>query len=323
MVQQLAAAGIAPSTGRVYKTGQDRFIKFCEEAGLSAFPASEKVLMLFIAYLHTQKISHGTIKSYLVAVRYGHIFRGLGDPRIHEMPQLEYILKGVKKSSPQCTRTRLPITPEILMDLKKVWQRADNRQDAKLLWAAACLCFFGFLRSGEVTMPSEVEYDQQSHLCHEDVKVYSHTAPSYIQVRLKASKTDPFRQGVELHLGATGKELCPVAAVLSFMAVRGNSRGPLFTWRDGRFFTRDKFVKCMRAALDKAGYPADKYAGHSFRIGAATTAGKCGVPDSLIKMMGRWESTAYMCYMRTAPETLRAVFRTMVAPSKRSGQEQN
>ena len=69
------------------------------------FPASEKVLMLFIAYLHTQKISHGTIKSYLAAVRYGHIFRGLEDPRIHEMPQLEYILKGVKRSSPQCTRT--------------------------------------------------------------------------------------------------------------------------------------------------------------------------------------------------------------------------
>ena len=117
VVQQLAAAGIAPSTGRVYKTGQERFTKFCEEAGLSAYPASERVLMLFIAYLHTQKLSHGTIKSYLAAIRYGQIFRGLGDPRIHEMPQLEYLLKGVKRSSPQHTWTRLPITPQILMDL--------------------------------------------------------------------------------------------------------------------------------------------------------------------------------------------------------------
>ena len=173
------------------------------------------------------------------------------------------------------------------MDLKKLWQRADNRQDAKSLWAAVCLFFFGFLRSGEVTTPLEAEFDQQSHLCCEDVRVDSHTAPSYIQVRLKASKTDPFRQGVELHLGATGKELCPVAAVLSFMAVRGSSRGPLFTWRYGHFLTRDKLVKCMQAALGKAGYPASKYVGHNFRIGAATTARRCGISESLIKTMGR------------------------------------
>ena len=73
-----------------------------------------------------------------------------------------------------------------------------------------------FLRSGEVTMPSEREYDHQSHLCYEDVRVDCHTTPSYIQVTIKVSKTDPFRQGVVLYLGATRKELCPVAAVLSW-----------------------------------------------------------------------------------------------------------
>ena len=44
----------SPSTGRVYKTGQERFTKFCEEAGLSAYPTSERVLMLFIAYPHSE-----------------------------------------------------------------------------------------------------------------------------------------------------------------------------------------------------------------------------------------------------------------------------
>ena len=39
--------------------------------------------------------------------------------------------------------------------------------------------------------------------------------------------------------------------------------------------------------------------------------GRCGIPESLIKTMGRWESTAYICYMRTAPEALRAVSRTL------------
>ena len=106
-------------------------------------------------------------------------------------------------------------------------------------------------------------------------------------------------------------------ALLLFLKLfRDNSympsqENPLFTWRDGRFLTQGKFVKCMWAALEKAGYPARKYTGHSFRIGMATTAGRCGIPESLIKTMGRWESTAYICYMSTAPETLRAVSRTL------------
>ena len=39
-------------------------------------------------------------KSYLAAVRYAQICRGLGDPGISMIPQLEYVIKGIKKSSP-------------------------------------------------------------------------------------------------------------------------------------------------------------------------------------------------------------------------------
>ena len=40
------------------------------------------------------------------------------------------------------------------------------------------------------------------------------------------------------------------------------------------------------------GVDASKFSGHtcSFRIGAVTA----GIPDHMIKMLGRWESSAYM-----------------------------
>ena len=95
-----------------------------------------------------------------------------------------------------------------------------------MLWAAACLCFAGFLRSGEVTCPSETVFDPQTHLSFKDVTVSSRAAPMAIQVTIKASKTDPFRQGGKVYIGVADGPLCPVAAVLSFMVARGSSELP-------------------------------------------------------------------------------------------------
>lgn len=66
-------------------------------------------------------------------------------------------------------------------------------------------------------------YDAQSHLCFDDIQVDNRASPTLIQVQIKASKTDPFRHGVTLHMGATNGPLCPVAAVLSYMVARGSA----------------------------------------------------------------------------------------------------
>ena len=172
---------------------------------------------------------------------------------------------------------------------------------------------FGFLRSGEVVAPNQHEFDPGTTLCYSDILVDSKLKPTMIQATIKASKTDPFRQGVSLYLGATGMQLCPVTAVLAYMVVRGNSPGPLFHWQNGSYLTRESFINSLREVLTSAGYPPEKYAGHSFRIGAATTAARCGIPDSLIQTLGRWQSSAYMRYIRTSPDTLRQVSTTLLS----------
>ena len=54
----------------------------------------------------------------------------------------------------------------------------------------------------------------------------------------------------------------------------------------------------VKQSLKKAGVDSTKYAGHSFRIGVATPAAACGIQDSLINTLGRWETTAYQLYVR-------------------------
>ena len=168
-----------------------------------------------------------------------------------------------------------------------------------MLWAACCTCFFSFLRSGEVTTPSAREYDPGAHLSYGDVTLDNTSNPSVVQEVIKASKTDPFRKGVKVYLGRTNNKLCPVAAVAAYLAIRHKQgAGPFFKFQSGIALTRASFVSRVRLALAAAGIKADNFAGHSFRIGAASTAAAKGAEDSLIKTLGRWASSAYLLYVR-------------------------
>ncbi len=307
-IQELFSSGVAPSTRRTYQSGSNRYVRFCSDYGVAPFPTSERNLSFFVGVLFRDGLSGSTIKGYLSAVRHSQIALGLGDPHISAMPQLEYVVKGARKNSAgRSARPRLPITPAILRMLKSVWEKNPDRFNASMLWAASCMCFFGFLRSGEVVAPSTRGFDPSVHLCYGDVKAEGATPPRFLEVRLKASKTDPFRRGVSIYLGVTSSEICPVAAILDFMVRRGPSAGLFFGFSDGRFLTRDRFVAQLRLALQAAGLDPQLYAGHSFRKGAATTAAACSLQDSLIKTLGRWESAAYTVYIMTPRDTLCAV----------------
>ena len=95
-----------------------------------------------------------------------------------------------------------------------------------------------------------------------------------------------------------------MAATLTYLVERGITKGPLFLFEDGRYLTWDRFVSEVREVLVVAGVDTSKYAGHSFHIGAATTAAEQGIQDSLIRTMGRWESSTYLLYIHTPRQTI-------------------
>ena len=245
-----------------------------------------------------------------------HVSAGLHEEFAKQMtPKMELILRGIKKeaakSHPQ--RLRLPITTEIMVSIKKVLLKDPSHYSNVLLWAACGLAFFGFFRCGEFTVPSQSQYDKDAHLSIDDIAIDSTSSPSLIQITIKQSKTDPFRKGVNLFLAKTGKELCPVAAMLPYLALRGSKPGPLFIFQDGSYLTRQKFTDLLRLSLRDAGLDDSKYAAHSFRSGAATSAKDAGIDDVHVKMLGRWKSDAYQLYVRTPQEKLASFSKQLVA----------
>jgi len=83
---------------------------------------------------------------------------GLGNQRMSDMPQLGYIIRGIKRATRGTPRTTLPITLELLRVLRESWSSQMDKQGA-MWWAAAYMCFFNFLRCGEVVMTSGISFD--------------------------------------------------------------------------------------------------------------------------------------------------------------------
>jgi len=195
--------------------------------------------------------------------------------------------------------------------IKNVLLQRPHDYNNIMMWAACCLAFFGFLRSSEFTTPSQKEYDPAVHLTVKDLAVDKKSDPRLLRVVIKQSKTDPFRLGVTLFLGKTSSPICPVEALLPYIAVRGGKPGPLFILEDGRMLTRQLFSTLLDDILEELHLDRGQFNTHSFRIGAATSAKEAGITDSHIKMLGRWQSSAYQRYIRTPPGTLAALSKTL------------
>ena len=281
-------------------------------------PVDESVLCRFCAHLANDGLKYRTIKVYLSAVRHLQIAEKGEDPFQIPMAKLEYVLKGIKRkeaSQQWGGRERLPITPPLLMRIKSVWESEAGNKDKYMLWAACCLGFFAFLRVGEMTVPKDEAFDPTTHLTVADIAADDTRRPSSLRVQIKQSKTDPFRKGIYLYVGKTGSVLCPVAAMLQYLRLRGMGAGPLFRYKDGRVLTRVRFAAEVKDALRKAGVDQSKYSTHSFRIGAATTAAASGIEDAVIKTLGRWQSLAYLQYVRIPRRQLAQYSRQLAAGS--------
>ena len=174
-----------------------------------------------------------------------------------------------------------------------------------MVWAMCCLAFFGFLWVSEFTIPSGASYDSTCHLSMKDVAIDRRDNPRLLQVAIKQFKTDPFRRGIDIYLGATDTTICPVKAISAYLALRGGQAGPLF---DGTGLTRQAFSSALDSLLSKLKLNHKHYNTHSFwiRVATSTLPLKFGYQTARLKC---WDAGRVMpTNSKSKPECLIEIF---------------
>ncbi len=307
--------GLAPATRKMYAAAMKRFTSFCTKYNIGEpFPVSEKSLCSFAAHLAEEGLAPQTCKSYLAAVRNTQLSLGLPDPREQSsLPVLKRVLTGIsraKRPNAKPPRIRLPNTFRLLEKIHHFLMGSSNAEKI-VIWAVACTAFFGFFRLGELLPMSDPTGSVPKGIAWGDVALDNRVHPSMIQIHLTTSKCDQAGKGVDTMVGLTDHTVCPVTAILDYIEVRSSRPGPFFQTTNGKAVTKPRFVQHIRETLQSMGFPQEDFAGHSFRIGAATTAALCGVEDSTIQTLGRWKSSAFSRYVRIPKTKLAALSKSL------------
>ncbi len=204
--------------------------------------------------LAAEGLQAATVNYHLAGLRQAHIKAGIQVPEWGTMAKLAQLRKSIAcRRAMHCTTgpEREPVSGRHMAALHDAWSSSGDR--GTLLWAAACMCFYGCLRAGEALVPERVAFDPKVHLTWDDVSVDSYEQPRVLNVRIKESKTDRLRRDATVTIGWTGKWLCPVNTILRFMIVRKVGPGPFFIDKAGIGLTRKIFVREVKGALNRAG----------------------------------------------------------------------
>ena len=174
-----------------------------------------------------------------------------------------------------------------------------------MLQAAILTAFFGLLRVSEYTCPeNKIHFDTETHLTQQDVSI--NLTNKVTKIRIKSSKTDPFRIGMVVRIGPTQNALCPVSAMIKYVHTQHRRCGPFFQYQNGVGLTRQHIVMILRHSLQQRAINT-----HSLRIGGASALASINTPDYIIQIMGRWKSDAYRTYISLSDQFITNTHRTL------------
>ena len=237
-----------------------------------------------------------TVLTILSALGFWHKLNGLEDPTRHYL--VTKMVAGIRNTR-QTADVRLPITIPILQKmLDGLPSVIPLHYEQCMLASMFALAFHAVLRVGEFVPQSKKQ--AQRVLALSDITITKdRLGKREMLVSLRKFKHSAKQGPQSIRVNAQQSHRhCPVILTLKYLKWRGKAPGPLFLLQDRTLCTANKFRALLKEVLHFCGLNPSFYKGHSFRIGAATEAAARGCSDTQIRIMGRWQSDAFLKYIR-------------------------
>ena len=270
----------AKGTRKNLRSAMKTFVLFCVKFGRPVCPTDRQTLMSF-AQLMSLTVGYSHIKNLFSAIK------------------LDSTLKAIKRTLAGTPYQTLPITPEILEKLYIFVDIEDPEQLAN--WCSYLTGFRCLLRKSNLVPDTLAKFSPEFGLSRS--KIALPADKNVALVYLNWSKTNQFnnREIVIPMVADPVRALDPVFHLKKlFSTFSLPDHMPAFSYiKRGRIMcvTYSKFTKDLRKLLDKAGFRAKSYSGHSFRRGGATYLYRLGADPLLIQASGDWASDCYQRYV--------------------------
>ena len=205
-------------------------------------------------------------------------------------------------------RERLPITFPIIMHLHQTFTNNSSNHRDVMIWAACYLAYFGLLRVSELTSSARDHFDLSMDLLLSNVALDNRASPSLIQITIKHSKGDQFKKGERICLGKTTHAVCPVRALVKYLARRGGTSGPLFVWPNNKALTRASFSSAINKAFQKLHMDPHDFNTQDWCCHISKTS---WYERLTLKGFGKWRSDAYLRHICLSPQDLAGLSKSL------------
>lgn len=308
----MVCGGLRGNTVRTYSSAQKQYIDFCETFGLIPVPATETVLLRYLAYLNhkstksKQGLASSSMSVYLSAVRSLHVMQGAPAPPTSS-PRIMLALKSVQINNPPPVQ-KLPICFQLLSHMCNM---LHNDYDGLVWKAALSLGFFGCLRGAEYCLVHHFR-DKNVVLVEppvaNSISFGDHNGLPYMLYSVKVSKTTT--HGFKKYIGCSHNDVCAVCYMWTYLKMRASlcpiqPGSPLFVFSNGEILDKSTLNRQIKHLVSSLGIDPTQYTSHSLRAGSATEGSK-SLSESEIARLGLWKSQAYKSYIR--PDELQQIY---------------
>ena len=255
-----------------------------------SLPASQHTVAMYVTHLHHSNLRSTTIRTHLSSVAFFHKINGYPSPT--ESFIVKKLLSGYSKNESTIIK-RKPINLKLLNKItEKISDLQTTKYEKTMYRALFSIMYHAALRISEVAKSKTSTHTLLVHQLLLKIKKHN-----YIKIKLpshKHSKTKP----APIILKPTDNNTCPIRHYNKYLQIRPKSTKYAFCHQNSEPIKRKQVSSMLRTIISLLGYNSKQYNTHSFRIGKATDMAVQGYTPTQISLLGRWNSTAYLKYIK-------------------------